>query len=103
ALLMAVIPVLYIVQPYYPIASWALIGILFLGAISALYPATTIVLGSCIFKFRERDWLLDMLSIQGNERILDVGCGRGLLLIGAAKRLNSIHGGKAIGIDICSA
>ncbi|WP_170932572.1 class I SAM-dependent methyltransferase [Desulfosporosinus sp. FKB] len=33
----------------------------------------------------------------GNEHILDVGCGRGLYLIGAAKRLVT---GKIIGIDI---
>jgi len=33
----------------------------------------------------------------GDETVLDVGCGRGLLLIGAAKRLKS---GKAFGIDI---
>jgi cyclopropane fatty-acyl-phospholipid synthase-like methyltransferase len=29
--------------------------------------------------------------------VLDVGCGRGLLLIGAAKRLTT---GKAVGVDI---
>ena len=33
----------------------------------------------------------------GDENVLDVGCGRGLLLIGAAKRLKS---GRATGIDI---
>jgi len=31
------------------------------------------------------------------ERVLDVGCGRGLLLVGAAKRLTT---GAAVGIDI---
>ncbi len=34
---------------------------------------------------------------KGDEIVLDVGCGRGLLLIGAAKRLTS---GKAYGIDL---
>ncbi|NBQ39184.1 MAG: class I SAM-dependent methyltransferase [Alphaproteobacteria bacterium] len=33
----------------------------------------------------------------GDETVLDVGCGRGLLVIGAAKRLKS---GKSFGIDI---
>ena len=33
----------------------------------------------------------------GCEQVLDVGCGRGLMLIGAAKRLNT---GRAIGVDI---
>src|SRR5205823_8620427 len=34
----------------------------------------------------------------GRERVLDVGCGRGLLLIGAAKRLG--QAGTAVGIDL---
>ena len=36
----------------------------------------------------------------GDERVLDVGCGRGLMLIGAAKRLTT---GRATGIDIWQA
>jgi len=32
--------------------------------------------------------------------VLDVGCGRGLLLIGAARRLTT---GKAVGVDIWQA
>ncbi len=43
--------------------------------------------------------LLGALDLQGNEIVLDVGCGRGLLLIKAAKRLVS---GRAIGIDLWS-
>ena len=41
--------------------------------------------------------LLNSLAWQGNERVLDIGCGRGLWLIAAAKHLTA---GKAIGIDI---
>lgn len=78
---------------------WILIISLIFGALGTLYSAIAIILGSRIFKFRERDWLLSLLNITGNERILDVGCGRGLLLIGVAKRLTT---GKAIGIDIWS-
>lgn len=51
---------------------------------------------SRVGKLRIRDQLLAQLVWRGDERVLDVGCGRGLLLIGAAKRLTS---GKAIGID----
>jgi ubiquinone/menaquinone biosynthesis C-methylase UbiE len=48
-------------------------------------------------KLRLRDRLLDGLCLRGDERILDVGCGRGLLLVGAAKRLAT---GKAVGLDL---
>lgn len=48
-------------------------------------------------KFRHRDRMLNMINWRGDEQVLDVGTGRGLLMIGAAKHLNS---GKAIGIDI---
>ena len=50
-------------------------------------------------KLIERDRLLDGLGLQGDEEVLDVGCGRGLLLIGAAKRLPA---GRAVGIDVWS-
>jgi arsenite methyltransferase len=51
-------------------------------------------------KVREREAYLDLLEWGGHERVLDVGCGRGLFLIGAAKRLNA---GRAIGVDIWQA
>ena len=51
-------------------------------------------------KVREREAYLDLLEWRGDERVLDVGCGRGLFLIGAAKRLST---GRAIGIDIWQA
>jgi arsenite methyltransferase len=51
---------------------------------------------SKIGKVRKREGLLNHIAWTGREQALDVGCGRGLMLIGAAKRLTS---GKAIGID----
>lgn len=44
-----------------------------------------------------RQQILDTISWRGNEAVLDVGCGSGMLLNGAAARLKS---GKALGIDI---
>ncbi len=51
-------------------------------------------------KFRHRDFLLGMRPWKGDEQVLDVGCGRGLLLAGAAKRLSSR--GHATGLDVWS-
>src|SRR5579871_18131 len=48
-------------------------------------------------KVRLRDRLLDGIPWRGDEAVLDVGCGRGLMLVGAAKRLTT---GKATGIDL---
>jgi len=51
---------------------------------------------SKIGKVREREQYLDKITWRGDERVLDVGCGLGLFLIGAAKRLST---GRAVGID----
>lgn len=48
-------------------------------------------------KLRFRDRILASLPWRGDESVLDVGCGRGLLLIGAAQRLDS---GRAVGVDV---
>jgi arsenite methyltransferase len=50
-------------------------------------------------KLIERDRLLSGLGVRDDEAVLDVGCGRGLLLIGAAKR---VPAGRAVGVDIWS-
>jgi arsenite methyltransferase len=50
-------------------------------------------------KFHVWAGLLDALSLQGDERLLDVGCGRGAVLFLAAKRLPS---GKTVGLDLWS-
>jgi ubiquinone/menaquinone biosynthesis C-methylase UbiE len=55
---------------------------------------------SKIGKVRSRERLLQKINWTGREQVLDVGCGRGLMLIGAARRLTS---GKATGIDIWQA
>ena len=50
-------------------------------------------------KFLHRDRMLGMVDWKGDESVLDVGTGRGLLMIGAAKKPTT---GKAVGIDIWS-
>jgi SAM-dependent methyltransferase len=41
--------------------------------------------------------LLDELGLAGDERLLDVGCGRGAVLLAAARRLPR---GRAVGVDL---
>jgi arsenite methyltransferase len=49
-------------------------------------------------KLRQRDRILDGVGLEGALHVLDVGCGRGLLLVGAAKRMP--EEGVAIGVDL---
>jgi ubiquinone/menaquinone biosynthesis C-methylase UbiE len=62
-----------------------------------LTTASVMVWGSRVGKLRLRDRVLDGLALRGDETVLDVGCGHGLLLIGAAKR---VPRGRAVGIDL---
>jgi arsenite methyltransferase len=48
-------------------------------------------------KIRVRDRLFDGLRLRGDEAVLDLGCGSGLMLLGAAQRLTT---GTATGIDV---
>ncbi len=50
-------------------------------------------------KFIVWDELLNTLALRGDERLLDVGCGRGMIFILAAKRLLT---GRAVGVDLWS-
>jgi SAM-dependent methyltransferase len=70
------------------------------SAASFAIPAALMVIYSLVGKFRHRDRILAKVPWSGGETVLDVGAGRGLLLIGAAKRLTT---GRATGIDIWNA
>jgi arsenite methyltransferase len=74
------------------------IWMIFVG-LACLGSASIMLWSSKVGKFRMRDRLIDSIKWRGNEKVLDVGCGHGLLLIAAAKRLKT---GKAIGVDIWS-
>jgi len=80
---------------------------------SALLKFSTLILGLLLIlpallarNFAIRKWnyasiirkqIFDSLTLRGDEHILDIGCGSGLLVNEAAKRLLK---GKALGIDI---
>lgn len=71
-----------------------------IGPVLALVlPVTALwmVWESKVGKLRKRERMLDRLAWTGTEQVLDLGCGRGLLMIGAARRLTT---GTATGVDI---
>jgi arsenite methyltransferase len=84
------------------ISLWVmLIKILFTtAAIYLLGMGSLMLFWSKFTKVRTRENVLDLVSWRGDEQVLDVGCGRGLMLIGAAQRLTT---GRAIGVDIWEA
>ena len=51
-------------------------------------------------KFRVWQAILDDLHLHGRERVLDMGCGRGAVLVAVARRLTT---GRATGVDVWSA
>jgi len=50
-------------------------------------------------KFQVWDEVLDELQLRGDERVLDMGCGRGAVLTAVARRLRT---GRVTGIDLWS-
>src|SRR5215831_21061951 len=74
------------------------------GQIAAIVIGSYFLLAACgmiwyskVVKFRIRDSVLNTIPWRGDEIVLDVGCGRGLWLNGAARRLTT---GKGIGLDL---
>src|ERR1700722_7231554 len=69
-----------------------LLAALFILAILGFYLYTTLR-----GKFVVWAELLDQLKLRGDERILDLGCGRGAVLLMAAQHLTT---GRAVGVDL---
>jgi SAM-dependent methyltransferase len=69
-----------------------LVSAAFLFALVAFYLHTTLR-----GKFTVWAGLLDQLQLRGDERLLDMGCGRGAVLLMAAQRLTT---GRAVGVDL---
>jgi SAM-dependent methyltransferase len=69
----------------------------FLGALVLLACGASGLYASRRGKFEVWAKLLDELKLHGDERILDLGCGRGAVLLLAAERLTT---GTAVGVDL---
>jgi arsenite methyltransferase len=68
---------------------WAGLGFFLIGCL--------LLLARKAGKLILREGILNSISWRGDEQVLDVGCGRGQLLVGAAKRLQT---GRAVGVDV---
>ncbi len=82
---------------------WYGVAAIALASLVAAYGVgmgTFMVYSSRVGKLRTRDRLLGLVPWAGAESVLDVGCGRGLMLVGAARRLTT---GRAVGIDLWQA
>jgi SAM-dependent methyltransferase len=62
-----------------------------------LVNASVMLWYSKVSKLHRREQFLDQIPWRGDEAVLDVGCGRGLLLTAAARRLQT---GRATGVDL---
>jgi arsenite methyltransferase len=74
--------------------------VLLVVAVDCLLLVGSVLWYSKVEKQREAERLLDLVPWRGDELVLDIGCGKGLLLIGAAQRLRS---GRAVGVDVWNA
>ena len=71
-----------------------------LGSIGLAFVAVGLIMvrASRVTRFEARDRILDALALKGEERVLDLGSGTGLMLIGVAKRLKP--GRVVTGLDL---
>jgi ubiquinone/menaquinone biosynthesis C-methylase UbiE len=76
-------------------SAWRWVGYAF--GVYFLIGAAGMVYYSKIGKLALRERLLNRVPWRGDELVLDVGCGRGLLTVGAARRLTT---GGVVGVDV---
>ena len=80
-----------------PGAAVAIASMLLAVGVTFAMIAVIMVWSSRVTKPKVIQRILDSIPWRGDENVLDVGCGRGLFLVAAAKKLKS---GKATGVDI---
>jgi len=80
----------------YPATAAELLAVLAVMAVAFAAVAAYKTWSSRTGKLQVRDQLLDQLALKGDEKVLDAGCGLGLMTIGVAKQLKT---GKVTGID----
>jgi arsenite methyltransferase len=84
-------------------SSWLATGQTMWGVDAAVVALLLIVAGLSVWRFSRRGkfevWarLLTGLGLRGDERVLDLGCGRGAVLLAAAKL---VPRGSVVGVDI---
>jgi arsenite methyltransferase len=82
---------------------WLMAGRTLLGLGAAVVAVVLIAAGVSVWRFSRRGkfevWarLLTGMGLRGDERVLDLGCGRGAVLLIAAKL---VPRGSAVGVDI---
>jgi len=81
----------------YPGPGLAMFGALALVAGVFVWAGWFMTWSSRTGKLKLRDQLVSMLALTGEEKVLDAGCGLGLMSIGIAKRLKT---GKVTAVDV---
>ncbi len=80
-----------------PLFFWFIFLNLFFTSLSFFVTTLGMIYSSRLFKPKHLAKLTSELNLQGDEEILDMGCGRGMFLCEAAKKITT---GRVYGIDL---